>query len=155
MTGTDVRGTPQQSVIGAIGLLVTIAVLSVVAGIEAGLVSTLLVVLWFVMPAVYVVGFGHIVLAAVLTDPSALDVFAVELGLLLLLADASLPHPDSWSVFSMSVLAASGFVLLAAVLLIADGRLWLSAGVLFGTFLVVSFGITWYGSFEAKGVAHG
>jgi len=138
---------PEQSALGAVGLLGAIAAFAVVAGIEAALVSSVLVVFWFLLPAIYVVGFGHVLLAAFLTTPTGFEVLLVELGFLLLLADAAFQHPFPSLLFSTSVLVAGVFVLLAALVLVTDGRLWLSAGVLLGAIGLVSLGVTWYGSF--------
>ncbi len=150
---TDRIQTP--SVIGAVGLLVTIPAFALAGGIEASLLAIVLVPVWFFLSSIYVVALGHVLLAAFATEPTVITVLAIELGLFIMLADAASVHSRPGTLFSTTVFAAAGLVLLVAMLLVLDGRLWVSAVALLVTLTVFAYGLHRYELVTLEMIDHG
>lgn len=130
--------------IGSIAVLVTIAAFAVVGGAPGALAATALVPVWLLLPGVYVVAFGHVLLAAFAGDLDVVSVLAVELGLLLVLADAANAYPRPGTLFANTVFAAGGLVVVTAAILVAEVALWIAAGGLLVAFGTVTYGIHRY-----------
>ena len=150
---TDRIQTP--SVIGTVGLLVTIPAYALAGGIEASLLAIVLVPVWFFLSGIYVVALGHVLLAAFATEPTLITVLSIELGLLILLADAASAHSRPGTLLSTTVFTAGGLVLLAAMLLVFDGRLWVSAGALLVTLTLFTYGLHRYELVTLEMIDHG
>ncbi|WP_331234076.1 hypothetical protein [Natronorarus salvus] len=146
MTETDrfPERTQTPTWIGSIALLATVSAFALVGGIQGGVAATALVPIWLLLPGIYVVAFGHILLAAFVGDLSVVSVLAVEIGLLLLLADAAYAHHRPGTLFANAVFAAGGLVVVVAVILAGDGRLWITAGGLLFAFGAAAYGIHRY-----------
>ncbi len=147
MTGVDQfpERTQRPTWIGSIALLATVSAFALVGGAPGGVAATALVPVWLLLPGIYVVAFGHVLLAAFVGDLSAVSVLAVEVCLLLVLAEAAYAHHRPGSLFANAVFAAGGLVVVVAVILVGDGTLWITAGGLLIAFGIATYGIHRYG----------
>ena len=145
--------TQTPSLIGALGLLLTVAAFGLVAGIPGALASIALVPLWLLLPGIYVVAMGHVLIAAFVGDLSVVSVLAVEVGLLFVLADAASQHARPGSLISNTVFAAGVLVAMVALVLVFDGTIWIAAGVLLVALAAFAYGLHRY-ELVSLGVIH-
>lgn len=141
MSGSNETG---PTLVGAIGLLVTVSAFAVVAGAEAAFVATTLVVVWLLLPSVYVVAAGHVLIAAYVPDSTVIEFLVVEVGLLILLFEGIRTLPRPGALLSRSVFAAGGLSAVIAVVISLDGRLWVAVVGLLAALALTAYGIHRY-----------
>lgn len=80
-----------------IGALVVALVVTIVAGLPGVVTGAILLTLWYTMPTVYGVAFGHLIVAALFTDGVSLQyLLPAEAGLCALLVGPALNLDHPW-----------------------------------------------------------
>jgi len=130
--------------LGGIGALLVAILCTVATGLPGFLAGIVFFLLWYIVPTLYTVAFGQLVVAA-LADGIAVEyLFALELGLLAVLVGPSLtfdrPH---WRVAVTSGIAAL-FGAGALASLRWGNRLWLPVAIVVIVFATVSYGLHRY-----------
>ena len=139
------RALPDRSRAEVIAVLVAGIGFALVGG-PAGVASALAVgVVWFLLPAVYAVALGHVLLAALTVGGGTpLEFVGVGLGLFaVLLAPAARLYRRE-TVVSITVFAAGALVFAFGITFTTAGALWIASLALVVIWVLVAYGIHRY-----------
>lgn len=136
---------PIPTLPGLAGILMVIGVLVGTTGSRGLAAGTVLVLAWFLLPAIYVVALGHILLLLAYPTGIPLPVLAgIETGFLLVLLAPARTADHARVTIAAGLLAFLGLTALAAAILLTTNTLWLPAIAVVGATGLLAYGIHRY-----------
>jgi hypothetical protein len=141
----DIDTTSVRTRVAAVGLLFTSTAFVYVAGASGMASAVLLAACWLLLPMVYVVAIGHVLLVAITMDGLAVvDALLAELGLLVLLLASVQDSYRPRTSLAVTTVALVGLLVAVGVTLAVTESLLIVAVVFAGTGMVTVYGLHRY-----------